>query len=131
MPYLFITALIYRNFMAVIMKKYGKKSKILAFFLMISFVILWLLILYYFYNLDSIHSRKIFSVLLLISPIIIIMFDRPTVFLEIANALLDTIGYIIVLIYEQIDKLFKSRKAEPKYKRQLQRRDKIKKWLHR
>lgn len=113
------------------MKKYSNKVKILAFILMISFVLLWLLILFYFYYLDSAQARRIFSILLLISPVIIITFDRPSIFLDIANSILDTIGYLIVIIYEQIDKLIQSRRSEPEYKRQLRRRDKLNKWLNR
>lgn len=113
------------------MKKYGKKSKIIAFILMISFVLLWLYILFYFYNLDSMQSRRIFSILLLASPIVIILLDKPNIFLDLANALLDTIGYVIIVIYEQIDKLFESRRKEPKYQRQVRRREKINKWLKR
>jgi hypothetical protein len=110
------------------MKKYTKKAKLLAFMLMISFVLFWLLILYYFYYLESYDARRIFSILLLATPVIIIIIDRPTIFMDITNAILDTIGYIVVVIYEQIDKFIESRK-EPKYQRQVRRRDKIKKWL--
>ncbi|WP_162985736.1 hypothetical protein [Virgibacillus halodenitrificans] len=93
------------------------------------FVLIWLMILFYFYYLDPTHARKIFSILLLITPVIIILLDRPNIFLEIANAILDTVGYLIILIYEQIDKFLESRRTEPKYKCKVQRRDQLKKWL--
>lgn len=108
------------------MKKNNKQTKIIAFLIMLSMVITWLSLLYVFYSMGTPLSQKIFSLLLLASPVIIIVIDRPTIFMDLANALLETISILLIKIFEIIEKYLKeSRILEGLKKRFIKRREKI------
>jgi hypothetical protein len=100
----------------------NKRTKVVGFLLMISFVLTWLSLLYIFYGIGTPVSRKIFSLLLLASPVIIIVIDRPTIFMDLANAILETISLLIMKFFEWVDKYILERKI-PKYKRRQMKKE--------
>lgn len=100
------------------MKRNKKQTKLIAFLIMLSLVITWLSLLHVFYTMGTPLSLKIFSLLLLATPVIIILIDRPTIFIDLANALLDTISIVFMKIFEWIDKYIRD-KDIPKHARRL------------
>ena len=113
----------------LIMRRKNKQTKTIAVLLMLSLVITWLSLLYVFYSMGTPLSQKIFSLLLLTSPVIIIVVDRPTIFMDFANALLDTISIILMKVIELIEKYIREKNINTKFnKRKIERREKISKY---
>lgn len=77
--------------------------------------LLWGWLLYFLYNEGSIEMRRIFSILLLVTPGVIIYIDRPSILSIILDTIIELILLIVLMVSEKISQFFDVQKG-PKIK---------------
>ena len=70
-------------------------------------ILIWGFLLYVSYSLGTLEGKVIFSRLLLITPVLLLMLDKPEIWLVIAAAFVDAIMSVIIAIKTIIEKIFR------------------------